>query len=120
MSDFLSLAFQDPLDQHEVVVTIRVQPTCGAKRQERAALVSLGVEGQFPLITRGKLGDLEQIVTDQWIAAAKRLSLDASSRDANEPDTDPSNDVGGSEAIVDGTQAEAEVEEPLIDEDDLF
>ena len=31
MSNFLSLTLQDPLEEHEVVVTIRVKPNSGAK-----------------------------------------------------------------------------------------
>lgn len=120
MTSFLSLELQDPLDQYEVVVTIRVEPNSGAKRQDREALVSLGVEGQFPLITKGKLGDLEKIVTNQWIAAAKQLNLDEVSQAQAESGTEPSNDVGGDDTAAEKETTAAVVEEPLIDEDDLF
>lgn len=118
MSNFLSLTLQDPLEEHEVVVTIRVKPNSGAKRQDRKVLVSLGIEGQFPLITEGELGDIEKIISEQWIAAAKQLNLDEVSEALAETGTESSNDVGGDDTAAD--DPEDVVEEALIDEKDLF
>ena len=113
MSNFLSLALQDPLEKHEVVVTIRVKPNSGAKRQDRKVLVSLGIEGQFPLITEGELGDIEEIISEQWIAAAKQLNLDEVSEAPAETGTESSNTVSSDDP-------EGVVGEALIDEEDLF
>ena len=110
MSDFLSLTLQDPLEKHEVVVTIRVKPNSGAKRQDRTALVSLGIERQFPLITEGELGDIEGIISEQWIAAAKQLNLDEASEAPAETGTESSNDAGGDNTAADNPEDVVEEE----------
>jgi len=118
MDSFPSLTLQDPLEAHEVIISLRVKPNTGANRNKRAVLVSVGVEGQIPLITETEYDQIETVTNRLWIKAANQLNLDGSDQPSAESSSDSSSEPG--EGGADKTETEAEAEELFVDEDDLF
>jgi len=125
MDNFPTLSLQDPLEGHEVIISLRVKANTGAERQTRAVLVSVGVAGEIPLIGETEYDQIGETINRLWITAAKRLNL---SQPSAEDTPDSSGDLSDSSDVAgDDTDAadaadttEAKVEEPFVDEDDLF
>jgi hypothetical protein len=117
MDNFPTLALQDPLEGHEVIISLRVKANTGAERQTRAVLVSVGIAGEIPLISETAYDQIETTINQLWIAAAKRLNLSGSNQPPAGDESDSSGDVAGGDAE---TSEAADAEVLFVDEDDLF
>ena len=85
------LAVEDPLADQTVTILITLPPDEGA-REERSALVSLGVAEQAPVVKTGTLADLPALIRDAWTAYGVRLQLAG---------TEPESETVAEEQVVD-------------------
>lgn len=61
------LSFSDPLAEQEVIIIITLAASDCA-REERAALISVGVAEQLPVIKTGMFGDAPALINEAWPA----------------------------------------------------
>ena len=84
MDKNLVLAVEDPLANQDVTILITViggeQP-----RDERPALVSVGVAEQAPAIKTGLFGALPTLIADAWTAFAWQMQLPVAAPPATRP-----------------------------------
>ena len=63
MINFLTV--QDPLNDKTVIINIQIKPD-SKKRDQRTALVTVGVSGQVPIMLNGPFGQLNQLIDKAW------------------------------------------------------
>ncbi|MEM8858906.1 MAG: hypothetical protein AAGD96_11330 [Chloroflexota bacterium] len=110
------LALDDPLSGHEVVISIRVKPDAGTDRKDREVILSVGVQGQIPLMSTVGFEKMPDEINRLWIKAAQQLDLALTGQDT-------ASDSTSEEAVdenVRGTSQSEDEAEHSIDEDDLF
>jgi hypothetical protein len=76
-----TLTVTDPLADQTVTILITLPPGEGP-RDERPALVSLGVAEQAPVVKTGTLADLPALIQQAWTAYGVRLQLAATEAEA--------------------------------------
>ena len=59
------LTVQDPLNDKTVIINIQIKPD-SKKRDQRTALVTVGVSGQVPIMLNGPFGQLNQLIDKAW------------------------------------------------------
>ena len=59
------LTVQDPLNDKTVIINIQIKPD-NKKRDQRTALVTVGVSGQVPIMLNGPFGQLNQLIDQAW------------------------------------------------------
>ena len=62
-----NLSFTDPLADQEVTIVITLA-VGGQTRDERMALMSLGITGQPPVTTVGSFGQVTRLIDQAWTA----------------------------------------------------
>ncbi|HRQ42366.1 MAG TPA: hypothetical protein PLD25_30995 [Chloroflexota bacterium] len=62
-----TLSFSDPLAEQEVTIIITLAAS-DCTREERAALISVGVAEQSPVIKMGLFADLPALINEAWNA----------------------------------------------------
>ena len=67
------LAVQDPLNDKTVIINIQVKPD-SKKRDQRTALVTVGVSGQVPIMLNGPFGQLNQLIDQAWRSVTQRAT----------------------------------------------
>ena len=67
MSHLTHLTIQDPLDGQAVTIIITL-PASQHARDERQALVSVGVADQMPVIKTGPFGNIAGLIDEAWTA----------------------------------------------------
>ena len=75
------LTVQDPLNDKTVIINIQIKPD-SKKRDQRTALVTVGVSGQVPIMLNGPFGQLNQLIDQAW------RSFGQSTTDANATSTE--------------------------------
>ena len=90
------LAVEDPLADQTVTILITLPPGEGP-RDERPALVSLGVAEQAPVVKTGTLADLPALIQDAWTAYGVRVQLAV---------TEPEADTVAEEQVLDSAGIE--------------
>ncbi len=68
------LSFSDPLAAQEVTIIITLAASDCA-REERAALMSVGVAEQMPVIKTGMFGDAPALINEAWTAFGVRAQV---------------------------------------------
>lgn len=68
------LSFSDPLAAQEVTIIITLAASDCA-REERAALISVGVAEQIPVIRTGMFGDAPALIHEAWTAFGVRAQV---------------------------------------------
>ena len=86
-----TLTVTDPLADQTVTILITLPPGEGP-RDERPALVSLGVAEQAPVVKTGTLADLPALIQDAWTAYGVRAQLAG---------TEPESETVAEEQVVD-------------------
>ena len=86
-----TLTVTDPLTDQTVTILITLPPGEGP-REERPALVSLGVAEQAPVVKTGTFADLPALIQEAWTAYGVRLHLAG---------TDPDSETVAEEQVVD-------------------
>ena len=86
-----AIAIIDSLTNQEVTIVVTLPPDEGP-REERPALVSLGVAEQAPVIKTGTLTDLPALIQDAWTAYGVRAQLAG---------TEPESETVAEEQVVD-------------------
>jgi hypothetical protein len=71
-----TLTVDDPLAGQDVTIVITL-PADDAPRDERPALVSLGVAGQLPFSKGGLFGDAAALINEAWVAFGLRWQTEA-------------------------------------------
>lgn len=71
-----TLTVDDPLAGQDVTIVITL-PADDAPRDERPALVSLGMAGQLPVSKSGLFGDAAAIINEAWAAFGLRWQMAA-------------------------------------------
>ena len=69
-----NLTMTDPLAEQEVTIIITLAASDHA-REERAALISVGVAEQMPVIKTGVFGDVPALIHEAWTAFGVRAQL---------------------------------------------
>lgn len=59
------LTVQDPLNDKTVIINVQIKPD-SKKRDQRTALVTVGVSGQVPIMLNGPFGQLNQLIDKAW------------------------------------------------------
>jgi len=59
------LTVQDPLSDKQIIINIQIQPS-SEQRDQRTALVTVGVSGKAPVMLSGKFGQLNDLVNQAW------------------------------------------------------
>ena len=59
------LTVQDPLNDKTVIINIQIKPD-SKKRDQRTALVTVGVSGEVPIMLNGPFGQLNQLIDQAW------------------------------------------------------
>ena len=59
------LTVQDPLSDKTVIINVQIKPD-SKKRDQRTALVTVGVSGQVPIMLNGPFGQLNQLIDKAW------------------------------------------------------
>lgn len=67
------LTVQDPLSDKEIIINIQIQPD-SEQRDQRTALVTIGVSGKAPVMLSGKFGQLNGLVNQAWREFGKSTS----------------------------------------------
>ena len=83
-----TLNVEDPLVDQEVTILI----TLGAStqpRDERPALISVGIAGQMPVIKNGVLGDVPALINEAWLAFGVRVQVAETISPSQSPADDP-------------------------------
>ena len=70
------LTVQDPLNDKTVIINVQVKPD-SKKRDQRTALVTVGVSGEVPIMLNGPFDQLNQLIDKAW------RSFGQSATDAN-------------------------------------
>jgi len=91
-----AIAIIDSLTNQEVTIIVTLPPDEGP-REERPALVSLGVAEQAPVVKTGTLADLPALIQDAWTAYGVRVQLAS---------TKPEADTAAEEQVVDSAGIE--------------
>lgn len=68
------VSFSDPLAAQEVTIIITLAASDCA-REERAALISVGVAEQIPVIRTGMFGDAPALIHEAWTAFGVRAQV---------------------------------------------
>lgn len=71
-----TLTVDDPLAGQEVTIVITL-PAGEQSRDDRPALVSLGVAGQLPFSKSGLFGDVAALISEAWAAFGLRWQIEA-------------------------------------------
>lgn len=69
-----NLTMTDPLAEQEVTIIITLAASDCA-REERAALISVGVAEQSPVIKTGMFGDAPALINEAWTAFGVRAQV---------------------------------------------
>ena len=64
------LTVQDPLNDKTVIINVQIKPD-SKKRDQRTALVTVGVSGQVPIMLNGPFGQLNQLIDQAWRSFAQ-------------------------------------------------
>jgi hypothetical protein len=73
-----TLSVTDPLAEAEVTIVITLPaPAEPAVRDERTALVTVGVAGRPPVGQNGRFADLPHLIGSAWTAFSARMELQA-------------------------------------------
>jgi hypothetical protein len=73
-----SLTITDPLAEAEVTIVVTLPaPAEPAVRDERPALVTVGVAGRPPVSQNGRFADLPHLITTAWTAFGLRAEQEA-------------------------------------------
>jgi len=69
-----NLTVADPLADREVTIIITLAAG-GLHRDERSAMISLGVAAQLPVIKTGMFGDVPALINEAWTAFGVRAQV---------------------------------------------
>jgi hypothetical protein len=73
-----TLSISDPLAEAEVTIVVTLAaPAEPTARDERPALVTVGVAGRPPVSQNGRFADLPHLITTAWSAFSARMELQA-------------------------------------------
>ncbi len=67
------LTVQDPLSDKEIIINIQIQPD-SEQRDQRTALVTIGLSGKAPVMLSGQFGQLNDLVNQAWREFGKSTS----------------------------------------------
>ena len=59
------LTVQDPLNDKTVIINVKIKPD-SKKRDQRTALVTVGVSGEVPIMLNGPFDQLNQLIDKAW------------------------------------------------------
>ena len=59
------LTVQDPLSDKTVIINVQIKPD-SKKRDQRTALVTVGVSGEVPIMLNGPFDQLNQLIDKAW------------------------------------------------------
>ena len=59
------LTVQDSLSDETVIINIQIQPD-SKQRNQRTALVTVGISGQVPVMLSGPFGQLNDLINQAW------------------------------------------------------
>jgi hypothetical protein len=76
-----TLTVDDPLADQEVSIVITLAAS-SQPREERPALVSVGVAEQLPVIKTGPFGDVPALIHEAWTAFGVRAQVAAAAMEA--------------------------------------
>lgn len=82
-----TLTVDDPLAGQDVTIVITL-PADDVPRDERPALVSLGMAGQLPVSKSGLFGNAAAIINEAWAAFGLRRQMETSQSAQDEADQD--------------------------------
>ena len=91
-----TLTVTDPLTDQTVTILVTLPPDEGP-REERPALVSLGVAKQAPVVKTGTLANLPLLIQEAWTAYGVRVQLAG---------TEPESETVAEEQVVDSAGIE--------------
>ena len=67
------LTAQDPLSDETVIINIQVEPD-NKRRDQRTALVTIGISGQVPTYVSGPFGQLNELINQAWRSFGERTN----------------------------------------------
>ena len=74
------LTAQDPLSDETVIINIQVEPDAERssvkhkRRDQRTALVTVGISGQVPIMVSGPFGQLNELINQAWRSFGERAN----------------------------------------------
>ncbi len=105
-----TLTVNDPLADQEVTVVITLAVS-DQPRDERPALISVGVAEQMPVIKTGTFGNALALIHEAWTAFGVRAQVDAA---APEEETAPTSSRGQAASTHDSDRRSAPADEEQI------
>ncbi|MGB0383655.1 MAG: hypothetical protein ACPGWR_02435 [Ardenticatenaceae bacterium] len=67
------LTAQDPLSDETVIINIQVEPD-SKRRDQRTALVTVGISGQVPIMVSGPFSQLTELINQGWRSFSERAN----------------------------------------------